>query len=201
MRYLFLLLMIFVASCTTVYDLKKARKNKSFFQNSKNLKKTPDRSTKKNTKLKGSVIADLKSEITTINTKLEQLNEKLNDLQHLLLDLKNRNLTKPKVQTKINKEAKKTIKKINKAKKRKLSHFAKAQSNFKNKKWELAIESYERYRKSNPKGKNYAKATKNIALSLEKLGFKEEAKSFYNELKDINKKKRKKTSSKKRKNI
>ncbi|MCS6837529.1 MAG: tetratricopeptide repeat protein [Bdellovibrionaceae bacterium] len=53
---------------------------------------------------------------------------------------------------------------------------------FGEKEWKKAILSYEKYRETHPKGPHYVEATYKIGLCFEKLGMKEEALSFYQEV-------------------
>ncbi len=53
---------------------------------------------------------------------------------------------------------------------------------FNDKKWEDAILAFEEYRKSNPKGKEYAEATLKIALCFQNMGLKDDAKVFFKEV-------------------
>lgn len=218
MKFYFLLFLIYASSCAiqTRYNLKKQKSTESNFQ--KNLETIP-LSLKKNTPLSvpkvtnSTIIANMQSEITQLNTVSEQLTEKINSLEKVILDLKTQNSNKLHIKKKKHTINKATKLLITKKKKRKLGNFAQAQQAFQKKKWETAIENYEKYRKLNPRGNSYALATYNIALSLERLGFREEAKSFYDEILDPNgrhfksklakkiKAKQKKLSSKKAKKI
>ncbi len=240
MQFYFILFLIFFSSCTiqTRYNLKQQQANQVSFQDSR---KNKGNSNKKNnisaalSTLGGStteaattvtaanvaftnnsVIASMKSEISQLNIVSEQLTEKINSLEKIIFELKTKNAKKLNTKSKkstISKAATKQIIKKNKKVKKKVGNFKKAQLSFKNKKWTSAISSYEEYRRLNPRGNNYALATYNIALSLEKLGFREEAKPFYDEILDPSgryhktklakkiKAKRKKTSSKKVKKI
>ncbi len=60
--------------------------------------------------------------------------------------------------------------------------FALAEDKFEKKEWKDAILDYERYRKSNPKGKQFAEATYKIGVSFQELGMTDEAKAFYEEV-------------------
>lgn len=57
-----------------------------------------------------------------------------------------------------------------------------AEEKFDQKNWKEAILDYEKYRKQNPKGKQFAMATYKIGVSFEELGMADEAKSFYEEV-------------------
>lgn len=57
-----------------------------------------------------------------------------------------------------------------------------AEEKFEQKNWREAILDYEKYRKSNPKGKQFASATYKIGVSFQELGMIEEAKAFYEEV-------------------
>jgi TolA-binding protein len=59
-----------------------------------------------------------------------------------------------------------------------------ATKHFEDKKWEDAILAYEEYRKSNPKGKEYAEATLKIGLCFQNMGLKDDAKVFFKEVVD-----------------
>jgi TolA-binding protein len=50
------------------------------------------------------------------------------------------------------------------------------------KKWKEAIVSYQKYRDSNPKGKQYADATYKIGMCFQELKMKDEAKAFFDEV-------------------
>ncbi len=196
MKFYFLVLVMLSSSCAiqTRYNLKKQKQAQTTFQNNKNTTFAPSpsattQSSKTTTANKpaynNTLIADMKNEIAQLAMKSEQLKEKIDSLELVVLDLRKKKLKKSSSKSSasnISKVAKQIITK--KKKRQKLGNFAQAQKSFRKKQWELAIESYEKYRKLNPRGKNYALATYNIALSLEKLGFKEEAKSFYNEILD-----------------
>lgn len=60
--------------------------------------------------------------------------------------------------------------------------YAAAQEKFEQKNWKEAILDFEKYRKSNPKGKNFAAATYKIGVSFQELGLSEDAKAFYEEV-------------------
>jgi TolA-binding protein len=60
--------------------------------------------------------------------------------------------------------------------------FAAAEANFDAKKWKEAILDYEKYRKANPKGKQFSTATYKIGAAFQELGMSEEAKAFYEEV-------------------
>lgn len=210
MKYYLLLLVTLSSACAiqTRYNLKKQESAQTQFQNTpaqvsgtliKNTPRQASRNLIKNTPpptfkaIQNTTIANMQNEIIKLNTVSEQLVEKINSLENIILELKKKNIQAQNAEKKekainINKEAKQLVvkKKIEKKKKKKLGNFSLAQKAFQNKKWETAIQSYEKYRKLNPKGRNYALATYNIALSLERLGFKEEAKSFYAEILDPN---------------
>jgi TolA-binding protein len=57
-----------------------------------------------------------------------------------------------------------------------------AEESFGHKRWKEAILDYERFRKANPKSKQFAMATYKIGLSFQELGLLEEAKAFYEEV-------------------
>lgn len=57
-----------------------------------------------------------------------------------------------------------------------------AEEMFNKKEWKTAILSYQSYRDSNPKGKNYADATYKIGVSFQELKMKDEAKVFFEEV-------------------
>lgn len=59
-----------------------------------------------------------------------------------------------------------------------------AEGLFGSKKWKEAILSYQKYRDGNPKGKLYADATYKIGVCFQELGMKDEARTFYEELKE-----------------
>lgn len=52
------------------------------------------------------------------------------------------------------------------------------------KKWREAIVSYQKYRDSNPKGRNYADATYKMGVAFHELGMKDEARVFLEEVKE-----------------
>lgn len=60
--------------------------------------------------------------------------------------------------------------------------FAAAEQKFEAKSFKEAILDYEKYRKENPKGKQFAEATYKIGVSFQELGLTEEAKAFYQEV-------------------
>jgi TolA-binding protein len=60
--------------------------------------------------------------------------------------------------------------------------FAAAEANFEGKRWKEAILDYEKYRKANSKGKDFALATYKIGVAFQELGMAEEAKAFYEEV-------------------
>ncbi|MBX3021110.1 MAG: tetratricopeptide repeat protein [Bdellovibrionales bacterium] len=55
---------------------------------------------------------------------------------------------------------------------------------FNTKKWKDAIDSYQKYRDTYPKGKSFADATYKIGAAFQELGMKDEAKLFFEEVKD-----------------
>jgi len=60
--------------------------------------------------------------------------------------------------------------------------FASAEELFNRKAWKDAILEYEKYRKNNPKGKQFAEATYKIGVAFQELGMNEEARAFYDEV-------------------
>lgn len=60
--------------------------------------------------------------------------------------------------------------------------FASAEQLFKASRWKEAILEYEKYRKANAKGKQFAEATYKIGVCFQELGLTEEAKAFYEEV-------------------
>ena len=61
--------------------------------------------------------------------------------------------------------------------------FQKANQHFKNKRWKQAIMNFSNYREQNSvKNTSFAQATYKIALSFDKLGMKEDAKTHFEEL-------------------
>lgn len=217
MKCIFILLVFLISSCNiqTRYELKKQSELQPNFQNTPEPTQPPTDINKPITQTtNNTVIANIQSEIIRLNTVSEELVEKMDSLETLLLNIKTSFDKKTKQKKNIiNKEAKKLITKKKKIIKQPLGNFSRAQKFFQASKWEMAIQGYEQYRKLNPRGKSYILATYNIALALEKLGFKEEARSFYEEILDphgryfrskIAKKiraKQKKMSSKKAKKI
>jgi TolA-binding protein len=65
---------------------------------------------------------------------------------------------------------------------KKLTTFERADALFEEKKWREAIVEFQKYRDNNPKGKNYSDATYKIGAAFQELGFKDEAKAFFNEV-------------------
>jgi len=57
-----------------------------------------------------------------------------------------------------------------------------AEDLFNKKEWKSAILSFQSYRDTNPKGKNYADATYKIGVSFQELKMKDEAKVFFEEV-------------------
>lgn len=55
---------------------------------------------------------------------------------------------------------------------------------FNNKKWKDAIDAYQKYRDTYPKGKSFADATYKIGASFSELGMKDEARLFFEEVKE-----------------
>lgn len=60
--------------------------------------------------------------------------------------------------------------------------FGSAESKFEKKAWREAILDYQRYRKDNPKGKQFSTATYKIGASFQELGMVDEARAFYEEV-------------------
>lgn len=60
--------------------------------------------------------------------------------------------------------------------------FGSAEAKFEKKAWREAILDYQRYRKENPKGKQFATATYKIGASFQELGMVDEARAFYEEV-------------------
>ena len=60
--------------------------------------------------------------------------------------------------------------------------FSKAESLFAKGQFEAAIDSYDKYRKKYPKGKNYPQATFKMGLAFEKLNMPRDARAFYLEV-------------------
>ncbi len=67
-------------------------------------------------------------------------------------------------------------------KKSKLGFFEQGEVDLKAKKFRQAIVSYQKYRESAPKGKNYPEATYKMGVSFQELGMKDEASPFFNEV-------------------
>lgn len=59
--------------------------------------------------------------------------------------------------------------------------FDRAEAQFKKKEWKDAIINYQKYRDSNPNGKQFGEATYKIGVCFQELGMKDEAKVFYEE--------------------
>lgn len=64
------------------------------------------------------------------------------------------------------------------------SSYDEGESLFSSKKWREAIVSYQKYRDGNPKGKFYSDATYKIGVAFQELGMKDEAKAFYEEVRE-----------------
>lgn len=62
--------------------------------------------------------------------------------------------------------------------------FDEGESHFNAKKWKEAIDAYQKYRDTYPKGKSYAESTYKIGASFQELGMKDEAKLFFEEVKE-----------------
>ena len=60
--------------------------------------------------------------------------------------------------------------------------FAVAEEKFEQKAWRDAILDYEKYRKANPKGKNFAMATYKIGVCFQEMGSAEDARAFFEEV-------------------
>ena len=60
--------------------------------------------------------------------------------------------------------------------------YAAAQEKFDKKNWKEAILDFEKYRKGNPKGKNFATATYKIGVSFQELGLADDAQAFFEEV-------------------
>jgi tetratricopeptide (TPR) repeat protein len=60
--------------------------------------------------------------------------------------------------------------------------YASAEEKFDQKNWREAILDYEKYRKANPKGKQFSTATYKIGVSFQELGMSDEARAFYEEV-------------------
>jgi TolA-binding protein len=60
--------------------------------------------------------------------------------------------------------------------------YALAEEKFDQKNWKEAILEYEKYRKANPKGKQFSTATYKIGVAFQELGLNDEAKAFYEEV-------------------
>jgi len=82
--------------------------------------------------------------------------------------------TTPKVAKK--KVTKKTVASI------KNTPFDRAEDHFKNNNYIKAIDEYQKYRELNPNGLRYDRATYNIGIAFTKMGFKDEAKVFFEEV-------------------
>lgn len=65
---------------------------------------------------------------------------------------------------------------------KKLGFFEQGEEDLKAKKFRQAIVSYQKYRESAPKGKNYPEATYKMGVSFQELGMKDEASPFFNEV-------------------
>lgn len=57
-----------------------------------------------------------------------------------------------------------------------------AEEHFKKQEWKEAILEYEKYRKSSPKGKQFADATYKIGVCFQEMGLVDEGKAFYEEV-------------------
>lgn len=60
--------------------------------------------------------------------------------------------------------------------------YVSAEEAFKRQAWKDAILDYEKYRKGNPRGKQFAEATYKIGVSFQELGMTDEARAFYEEV-------------------
>lgn len=63
-------------------------------------------------------------------------------------------------------------------------NFARAEDDFKAKRWKEAIVGYEKYRELNPKGRRYAVSTYKIGVCFQELSMADAAKSFFQEVLD-----------------
>lgn len=64
------------------------------------------------------------------------------------------------------------------------SSYEEGEALFGSKKWREAIVSYQKYRDGNPKGKFYPDATYKIGVAFQELGMKDEAKAFFDEVRE-----------------
>lgn len=103
--------------------------------------------------------ARLNTEFTRLNTEIEQLKSRLAALSEKQI------------------QAQKQV-----AEERAKGPFALAEEKFEAKNYKEAILDYERYRKANPTGKQFATATYKIGLAFQELGLVDEAKAFYQEV-------------------
>jgi TolA-binding protein len=62
------------------------------------------------------------------------------------------------------------------------SPYDSAEENFEKKNWREAILDYEKYRRANPKGKNFATATFKIGVAFQEMGLIDDARAFYEEV-------------------
>ena len=69
-----------------------------------------------------------------------------------------------------------------KAKEADKNPFAVAEEKFEKKNWREAILDFEKYRKTYPKGKQFAAATYKIGYSFQEMGLAEDARAFYEEV-------------------
>ncbi len=121
-------------------------------------------------------LAALDAKIKEQNEKLAAYHESISKLESQMADL---NKQMSDLQEGQKRAASAAAAKVEKDEK---DPFASGEENFKKKQWQEAVVDYNKYRKANPKGKQFATATYKIGVALQELGMNEEAKAFFDEV-------------------
>lgn len=120
---------------------------------------------------------------STVELKFKEQNEKMaayrEEITHLSTELENLKTQMATLQEEQKRAAAVTQQAV---KEKEKGPFSIAEEKFEQKNWKEAILDYEKYRKANPKGKQFPEATLKIGIAFQELGQGDVAQAFYEEL-------------------
>lgn len=123
-------------------------------------------------------MADAKAPAPATDEGTPQKNEKLEGLEKRIATIEEALLALDKKMNELKSEKKKE----KKASSVPAGPFQKAEELFEEGEFEQAVAEYDKYRKKNPNGKNYAEATLKMGQCFQKLQMNQDAKAFYKEV-------------------
>jgi TolA-binding protein len=122
-----------------------------------------------------------KNGVTESNKKTEDVLSQMKVFDEALsaLERKVENIEVAVIKSGVNNEKAAGDKKVTSSKD---ADFVEAEKLFEEKNWKKAIQSYQKYRETNPRGRHWALSTYKIGVAFQELGMKSEARAFYEEV-------------------